>query len=355
MNCNRVKKQRTPAALVAVLLLAATAPLGAMPLSPGDKVRLVLPEGEGFSGSYEVDGGGALDLPHLGRLPVAGLEPEAAARRVSETLVEEGYFQKAFARTNLQVLAWAPINVEVEGATFNPGRVLINPRPVKEGREDEAADLPGDATLERNLAAALRAAGGVRPNADLAHIRLIRAGVEKTVDLSGVLTDGAIEDVPLQAGDRIVVPAVATFQASLVRPSQITPPGIMVFLSNLTQPATNNASSHVDRDVREFAYGSRFSQAVIAANCLGGTQTTNADRYAVLVRTSRETGETKTLDRSIEQLIRHSDDTNNPLLMPGDGVACYDSGVTNTRSIFQLVGDILNPFSLLFGPARILR
>jgi polysaccharide biosynthesis/export protein len=325
-------------------------PSQALPLSPGDRVQVIIPEGAEFAGGYVVNNDGALEFPYLGPVPVAGLEPEEAVQKISTALVNGRYFQKNFLKVNLQVLAWAPIQVKVQGAVFEPGRVLINPRPqTGESKDDNV--LPGDANHERYLAAAIQAAGGVRPDADIKHVRLLRGSVEKTIDLSGMLTGESVDDVPLVAQDQIIIPSTGSFQASLARPSQITPPGIKVFVSNLTIPASSNSGSAVAGNTVgiSLAYGARFSQAVVASNCAGGTQGGNAERYATLVRTDRLTGVTKNLDRPIEDILRHSTDESNPLLFSGDGVACYDSTVTNTRDLFRTIADIINPFGLLYG------
>jgi polysaccharide biosynthesis/export protein len=165
------------------------------------------------------------------------------------------------------------------------------------------------------------------------------------------LTGESGDDIPLVAPDQIIIPSTGSFQASLARPSQITPPGIKVFVSNLTVPASSNSGSAIAGNTVgiSLAYGSRFSQVVMAANCAGGTQGINANRYATLVRTDRLTGVTKNLDRPIEDILRHSTDESNPLLFSGDGVACYDSTVTNARDLFRTIADIINPFSLLYG------
>jgi polysaccharide biosynthesis/export protein len=337
-----------PLPLLALFLLVL--PSRALPLSPGDRVQVIIPEGTEFAGSYIVNSDGALEFPYLGPVPVAGLEPEEAVQKISTALVSGNYFQKNFLKVNLQVLAWAPIQVKVQGAVFEPGRVLINPRPqTGESKDDNV--LPGDANQERYLAAALRAAGGVRPDADVKHIRLLRGSVEKTIDLSGMVTGEPVEDIPLVAQDQIIIPTTGSLQPYLARPSQITPPGIKVFVSNLTIPASSNSSSAVAGNTVgiSLAYGARFSQAVMAANCAGGTQGINANRYATLVRTDRITGVTKNLDRPIEDILRNSTDESNPLLFSGDGVACYDSTVTNTRDLFRTIAEIINPFGLLYG------
>uniref|UniRef100_A0ACD5GVM7 Uncharacterized protein n=1 Tax=Desertifilum tharense IPPAS B-1220 TaxID=1781255 RepID=A0ACD5GVM7_9CYAN len=43
------------------------------------------------------------------------------------------------------------------------------------------------------------------------------------IDVSGVFTGELLDDVPLIAGDRIIIPEREIIQSELVRPSQITP------------------------------------------------------------------------------------------------------------------------------------
>lgn len=324
-------------------------PLEALPLSPGDRIRILIPEGELFSGVYEVNLDGNIQIPYLNPFPVSGLEIEAVKQELYRVLVDRKFFQPQFLQVNVSILQWAAIQVNVAGATFQPGRISINNRTAEE-RALQQNQTSGDNPPDRYLTAALRGAGGITPLANIKDIRIFRNGGEQIVDLSGVFTGEAVEDVPLIAGDRIVVPELPQQLNSLVRPSQITPPGIRVFLSNLTIPATSNASSAIKSDGSSFPYGARFSQAVISANCLGGTPNTNAPRRAVLVRTDRQTGETKVVDRSVEDLIRNStDDANNPFLMPEDGVGCYDSTVSDARDIVRTITDIiLTPFNLIF-------
>ncbi|MFZ4558326.1 MAG: hypothetical protein ACOYN8_18335, partial [Pseudanabaena sp.] len=45
-------------------------PLEALPLSPGDRIRLLIPEGELFSGVYEVNLDGNIQIPYLDPLTV---------------------------------------------------------------------------------------------------------------------------------------------------------------------------------------------------------------------------------------------------------------------------------------------
>lgn len=322
-------------AIVAILMAT---PCFALPLSPGDRLKVSIPEGDEFNGIYEVNLDGNLEIPYLPPLPVAGLEPGEAQMNLTTALIKGGFFQPSFLRVNLSVVQWSPIVVFVSGATFLPGRVFINE--LSSGEKTQApVPITGQYPPNRYLIAAIRDAGGVTPTADITNIQLIRNGEAQTIDLSGVLTGEPFEDIPLVAGDRIIVPDSGKMQNELVRTSQITPTGVKVFLSNLTVPATGNAVSAVGKDGASFPYGSRFSHAVAAANCAGGTRGTNAERKAILVTTDQLTGKTTYVERHVNSLLMHSknNDANNPFLKSNDIVACYDSRAVQFRDVIQTI------------------
>jgi polysaccharide export outer membrane protein len=76
---------------------------------------------------------------------------------------------------------------------------------------------------------------------------------------------------------------------------------------------------------------------------------TNARRRAVLVRTQTATGKTTVFDRGVEQVLRDSTDSaNNPYLMADDGVACYDSGMTNFQAVLGIITQFLTPTVLIY-------
>jgi len=330
--------------------LATASSTVALPLSPGDRISVSIPNESYFARTYEVNQNGDIEIPLLGGMAVESLEPIEVETKLSSLLVNRGYFLHDKLQLTVEISNWSAIQVSVTGEVFNPGRVLVNKN------EESAAitispenlQITGSHPVKRYLTSAISAAGGVLPTANVQEVRLIRQGSEQIVDLSGILSGEPIADIPLIAGDRIIVPATE-FQAELVRPSQITPRQMKVFVSNLTVPAQSNGASSITNRSEGivFPYGSRFSQGVIATNCVGGTKT-NSHRHAVLVRTNQLTGETTYLNRPVEDLIRDShDETENPLLMPRDGIACYDSRITNTRDILKTFGEIFLPLRIL--------
>jgi polysaccharide biosynthesis/export protein len=332
--------------VAAVVLMVLTADAAhATPLTSGDRVQVVLENGEGFSGKYQVDVQGQIALPFAGAVAISGMDTAAAAQAITERLETRGLFRAGAARTTVQVLWWAPLNVRVSGEVFNPGVVAVNMPASRDRTIERAEEIPGAYVPNRNLSDALKAAGGVTTWADLGQVVLRRAGVTTHHDVRHLLSGAPGRDPALQEGDEIVVARLAQADASLARPSGITPPGIKVFAGNMVQ-SQNNAPAANALGALPMAYGSRLSQAVVAVNCAGGIGWSNASRMATLVRTDRQSGQTQRWNVAVEQLLDEGHDDINPLLQEGDAVACYDSRVTGWREVFKVLVDILTPISI---------
>ena len=319
-----------------------------LPLSPGEIVDIQIEDGDGFAGRYVVNPDGTIQLALLKPIDVVGHGVTQAAERIGAALVNAGYFQPQSVHVSVRVLHWAPIEVAVSGAVFEAGQVRINdlePSAVLV----ERLNAFGDYASRRTLVEALRAASGIRPDAKLDQVIVIRNGWQLEVDMSGVLTGSSVTQLALIAGDRIVVPTTGCFQQQLMRPSQITPKGFRVFMSNLTVTSQGNASGGSTSYSTSLPYGTRLLQAVVSANCVGGVQATNAARKVVLASKNPISGEFQVIERSIERLMRQAHlDQENPYLMPNDAIACYDSDITNLREAARTLGDVFAPLKLLF-------
>lgn len=339
-RCNDIDIALAP---VPGALLAEPVPDTGSILSPGDMVRVDITRGEGFAGNYVVNADGYIQIPHIGNIPAAGFSTSTLENNIARLLVHGKLFRANFVQVNTSVLHWAPIQVQVGGAVFSGGDTVLNS---KQASDDSAERLtaPGDYTAQRTLSAALSAAAGVRPDADIRNIVLIRKGRRRIYDMTGSLDGGPLDDPLLVAGDRVHVPSRGCFQLALARPSRITPPGIRVYMSNLTRPAASNANSAIGRDATSLPYGTRFLQGLVSANCVGGIQATNASRWGVLISRNPINGESEVVARSIEQLVRRADrDDFNPVLLPGDAIACYDSHVTNARDVIATISETASP------------
>ncbi|ALU45028.1 polysaccharide biosynthesis protein [Pseudoalteromonas rubra] len=320
---------------------------GSAPLSPGDLIQVNMEYGEGFNGDYVINNSGTLDLPVIEPVYAAGLTTAALAKKVELALIRAKIFRAQTLDVTIKIKNWAAIEVPVSGAVFSPGRVTINAKIPAQLLEEQIA-ASGDHSKQRLLSEAIRAAAGVRPDAKLDQVILVRQGWRIEADMSGILTGQPVTDHVLIAGDQVIVPSTGCFQPNLVRPSQITPKGFRVFMSNLIDSSMSNANAAIGRFSSNLPYGTRLLQAAISANCVGGKEYTNAPRRVVLVSNHPLTGQTQVVERSVEELMRMSyRDHVNPYVMPNDAIACYDSDITNLRDIAKTLLDIVAPFSLL--------
>lgn len=313
-------------------------------LTRNDLVDVRIADDETFNGDYVISRDGMLKLPFLAPIRAQGRSTDQIERDIANALLAEDFYAEA-PRISARASDFASVTVGVSGAVFEPHAVEIGGvrGDTLDGRRQEAM---GASTEARNLSAALRAAGGVRPDADISSVEVRRGADVYRLDMRGVFDGQNTVDVMLLTGDEVFVPSRKCFQEDLMRPSPISPPGVSLFLSNLTQPAQDNAGSAIGQTVREVPYGTRYMQAVIDANCVGGPRSTSADRSSVLFSRNPTNGLSVVIERDIENLLRRADrDDYDPYLLPGDALACYDSTITNITEIGRVLG-VLGAVSL---------
>lgn len=302
-----------------------------------DLVNVRIGDDETFNGDYVISRDGTLKLPFLSPIRAQGrtaiqIEDDIAAK----LLADDFYAERP--RLSVRAADFASVTVGVSGAVFEPKAVEIGGVPGDQVDSRRQGAL-GASTEARNLSAALRAAGGVRPDADVSAIEVRRGSSVFQLDMRGVFEGQNAVDIMLLTGDQVNVPSRGCFQEDLMRPSPISPPGVTMFLSNLTQPAAGNALAAIGREVREFPYGTRYLQAVVDTNCVGGARATSAHRSSVLFSRNPVTQVSVVIERRIEDLLRRADrDDYDPFLLPGDAIACYDSTITNLGEVGRLIG-----------------
>ncbi|MCK0151171.1 polysaccharide biosynthesis/export family protein [Marivita sp. S6314] len=306
-------------------------------LTRNDLIDVRIGDDETFNGDYVISRDGTLKLPFLSPIRAQGRSTAQIEADIARQLVSKDFYVDP-PRISVRAADFASVTVGVSGAVFEPRAVEIGG--VSGDRLDtRRQEALGASTEARNLSAALRAAGGVRPDADISAVQVRRGGTVYRLDMRGVFEGQNAVDIMLLTGDEVTVPSRQCFQDHLMRPSPISPPGVSLYLSNLTQPAANNAASAIGQTVREVPYGARYMQAVIDANCVGGPRSTSADRSAVLFTRNPVTGVSAVIERDIEDLLRRADrDDYDPYLLPGDALACYDSTITNIAEIARVIG-----------------
>ena len=314
-------------------------------LAPGDRLNLqVAGDKDQLTGTYVVAPNGTLLIGGAVEVPAMGRPRAEVARDLRQRLVQAGYIRNLPDNLRLQLAQANGVNVSVEGAVFYGGQVTAGERGDLVAANIYNHPANGDSNGGRTLSSALRAAGGIRPDAALASVYVVRGANYAVLDMTTAITGGVSVDPQLAAGDRVIVPTLGCFQPDFVKPSAVTQPGIRVYMSNLIRPASSNANAAVGKDSTNIPYGTRFLQGLVASNCVGGSMM-NAQRRAVLISRNPLNNHSVVIQRSIEQLVRNADrDGMDPYLMPGDAIACYDSTA-------QSVGDVVGTMAGLVTPA----
>ena len=323
------------------------------PLSPGDRLTLsLLGDEDELGGTYVIESNGTIVVPGHQPLMLTGRSISEAEQAIRAELVRSGVVRPLRNAVSLSLVEAAGVPVAVSGAVFMEGAVRAGERTPESRIGLKEGDVRGDDNVSRSVATAIRAAGGVRPDADVQRIYLIRGNAYVELDLSGLARGWTANDVSIAAGDRVIVPSRGCFDPSLARPTPLTPPGIKVFMSNLTKGANNNAGAGVGSDTTSLPYGTRLLQALVAMNCVGGSYM-QSDRRAVLISRNPLNGQSIVVERDIEKLVRGAGrDAANPLLMPNDAIACYDSRLSNLNEVIGSIGNAagsVTPAILLSG------
>lgn len=320
-----------------------------LPITKGDLLRVTVLDDDMLSGDFEIEEDGMLRLPQMRAVRAKGFPAGKLEKIVQQALVSDELYQPPGAPVSVKVIDRAPIRVPVSGAVFEPGSIEIAQK-FEQERDPLRQTASGDLSNNRALTGAIRGAAGVRPDADVRNVLLRRGGKVWRVDLMNAALDRGFHDPFLLSGDEVFVPSLGCFQPGLAKPNIITRKGIKVQLSNLTVPALRNSASAIEEDARSLKYGTTLLQILFKMNCVGGTALTNADRSAIVISSNPITGKSEVIRRRIEDLIRRADrDEHNPILMPDDSIACYDSTVTNARDVMSAFRDIVTPFSALSG------
>jgi protein involved in polysaccharide export with SLBB domain len=162
-------------------------PVESTTLGPGDIFRLEVVGEKDYPSEYQVASDGTVNFPYLDGATVAGLEPQAVATLVRENLMNRQILTQP--SVIVRVIEYRSKRVTVLGQVKNPG------------------SFPFQAGM--TLVQALSQAGGGTAIAMVDQVRLTRRlehgkSITVLIDVTAI-NDGTLEDVLLQAGDRIFV------------------------------------------------------------------------------------------------------------------------------------------------------
>ena len=157
-------------------------------IGAGDIFTMQIVSEKDLPAEYQVASDGTVDLPYVQTIQVAGLEPQEIARLIRQKLMERRVLTDPI--VVVQVKEYHSRTVILLGQVAKPGSFPL--------------------TTGLTLMQAISLAGGLSQIADDDNVTLTRksANGSNTVTISvDAITAGKHQDVPLQAGDRIYVPA----------------------------------------------------------------------------------------------------------------------------------------------------
>ncbi len=266
------------------------------------------------------------------------LVPTAAVPIAEATLLSEASFAGSVAQ---------PINIAIIGEVYRPGPYTLQGGQARTG-DAGAPGASSGSSSPTTVTRALQVAGGIRPEADIRRVQVVRATREGTsqmfeVDLWQLLEAGSLQqDAILQGGDTIFVPT-----ATAVDPEMVPKIAAASFSPNAIQV---NVVGETERTGRlELPPNTSLSQAILAA---GGFNTRANELEAELIRLNPNGSVSRrVIDVDFAQGI---DEENNPLLRNNDVVVVNPSAIAN---IDDTVGAILGPVGRIiqsvFFPLRI--
>ena len=153
-------------------------------LRAGDAVRIAVFRDKELTGEYLIDSRGQLQIPGLGVIQAAGLDPDQLKTSIRAALIHLG-------TTDPQISVQPLVRVSVLGEVRAPALYPVD---------------PGISLIQL-----LTIAGGPTPNANLRKTRVVREGRVFEVDLESALTGSAAGRVVLYSNDVVVVPKKTGF------------------------------------------------------------------------------------------------------------------------------------------------
>lgn len=153
-------------------------------LRPGDELNVVIFRNKELSGKYLIDSRGYVQIPGLGVLRVAGLDPHQVSEVLRMQLIRRGIADPEIAVQPL-------VRVSVLGEVRSPGLYPVE---------------PGTSLLQM-----LTVAGGPTDRADLSEAVIVREGRQIRVDVAAALRGGELGRFVLYSNDVIVMPQKSDF------------------------------------------------------------------------------------------------------------------------------------------------
>jgi polysaccharide export outer membrane protein len=253
-------------------------------------------------------------------------------------------------RSSLGPSANTPVRITVSGEINRPGNYTL--------RGESTAGAGGQVTSSSipTVMQALQVANGIKPSASITQVQLRRltsAGTEQVMQINILqLLEGGDSslDLPLQDGDRIIVPVATAMNAQLVQrlqrsslgPSANTPVKITV------AGEVNRAGTYTLRGEATAAAGTGQSATSSIPTVIQAIQAANGIKPSagvteVQLRRITNNGTEQVMRVNLLALIEGGDSSLDLALQDGDRIIVPSSGTLNTQLVQRLQRSSLGP------------
>lgn len=310
--------------LIGTGCILATAPgAHASTLSAFDRISVAVVGAEEFSSAkggtdegFVIGADGQVFVPQLGKIPAAGREESELEQEITGRLQE--YLRVP--SVSVRLVSVSPVSVDVSGAVYRPGTVTLLPETLNQTTIRDVGTL-------RTAFNAIKQAGGIRPDADLAQIQLERDGKQI------MLAPG--KDMPVITGDRIIVASLGAGAAqtdSANVPSQLAPSEITIYVSGQDLPTGSSAGLRVKP-------GTTLFGALTAAGATGQSFL-RSGRQVALIRRDPVEGKREVQTYDLDRIVNGETD---PKLLQDDSIAINAGPAANSAGVFSLLSPLLSP------------
>ena len=302
-------------------------------LGPGDRLSLEFFNVPEYNSEEQILVDGSINLPLIGKVPIAGLTLETATQTIQNAYVD--YLRTPLVTVDL--VAPRPIQIGISGEVNRPGSYEISVT-----NDDSGSIIEWPTVIE-----AIQLSGGITEQADIRQIEIRRplpSGGTQTIwiDFWDILATGNIQnDITLRHGDAINIPTATALSAqelTQLSAANFSPDTIRVtVVGEVTTPGTV-----------EIPPNAPLNQALLAA---GGFDPRRANVNAVeLVRLNPDgTVSQRTVPIAFDQGINEE---TNPSLRNNDVVLVGRSGIA---AFSDTVGGVFSPLGLILSPFRLFR
>lgn len=239
-----------------------------------------------------------------------------------------------------------PINIAIIGEVYRPGPHTIRPGSAEVQEAGTLGNDRADSAELPTVTQAIQTAGGIKPEADVRKVRVIRrphSGTQQEidVDLWKLLKEGDLsQDIALQAGDTVVVPKAVGLTAA-----EITELSTISFAPSTID--VNVVGEVENPGVVKIQPNTPLNTAVLAA---GGFDNSRANKSKVKLIRLNPDGTVVQRDIKVD-FNQAVNEESNPALRNNDVVVVGRSGLTK---IGDGMRSILSPLTSGFGLFNIL-